>query len=355
MASRQIPSSLRAQSFSQPEISEIAHNYRKRSSPHIEPLRSQPCAHLPTTTTSTTNESNKASTIGIKDLLLPPLESLDPNNNNINDFYIQALPPNPPYVGCSPTICHLVKTTPCCLCCLKLLNQACIHSSMKNQISDYKFRNKMIILAAASVNVSMYNFIVPLRSFSLNQNSLNPILLLLEKDPDESFLEIIKFFPLVFWMKGSIDCLEDLLRAGINDAEYLIIINKETFDVNNGERGLHDTRTIMAVQYIFRMFPKIKICSEIIDSNNMRFVKFKAHDHFSQQISKREKYERMKGSQIAYLFRLPFASGSVFSAAMLDTLLYQSFIKPYLIEIVRLMIGIDQAPGSGYLSSVSGQ
>ncbi len=37
------------------------------------------------------------------------------------------------------------------------------------------------------------------------------------------------------------------------------------------------------------MFPKVKVCSEIVDSNNMRFMKFKAHDQFSLQISKREK------------------------------------------------------------------
>jgi potassium channel subfamily T protein 1 len=100
------------------------------------------------------------------------------------------------------------------------------------------------------------------------------------------------------------------------------------------------------------MFPKVRVCSEIVDSNNMRFMKFKSHDHFSQQISKREKIEKAKGSHIHYLFRLPFAAGSVFSASMLDTLLYQSFLNPYLIKIVRLMIGIDQAPGSGHLNSV---
>ncbi len=37
------------------------------------------------------------------------------------------------------------------------------------------------------------------------------------------------------------------------------------------------------------MFPKIKICSEIVDSNNMRFMQFRANDQFSLQISKREK------------------------------------------------------------------
>ena len=53
------------------------------------------------------------------------------------------------------------------------------------------------------------------------------------------------------------------------------------------------------------------------------------------------------------MFRLPFAAGSVFSASMLDTLLYQAFVKDYLITFVRLLLGIDQAPGSGFLTSVS--
>ncbi len=53
------------------------------------------------------------------------------------------------------------------------------------------------------------------------------------------------------------------------------------------------------------------------------------------------------------MFRLPFAAGSVFSASMLDTLLYQAFVKEYLITFVRLLLGIDQAPGSGFLTSVS--
>lgn len=52
------------------------------------------------------------------------------------------------------------------------------------------------------------------------------------------------------------------------------------------------------------------------------------------------------------MFRLPFAAGCVFSASMLDTLLYQAFVKDYVITFVRLLLGIDQAPGSGFLTSV---
>lgn len=63
--------------------------------------------------------------------------------------------------------------------------------------------------------------------------------------------------------------------------------------------------------------------------------------------------EKERGSHISYMFRLPFAAGSVFSASMLDTLLYQAFVKDYVITFVRLLLGVDQAPGSGFLTSVS--
>ena len=62
--------------------------------------------------------------------------------------------------------------------------------------------------------------------------------------------------------------------------------------------------------------------------------------------------EKERGSHISYMFRLPFAAGSVFSASMLDTLLYQAFVKDYMITFVRLLLGVDQAPGSGFLTSV---
>jgi hypothetical protein len=45
--------------------------------------------------------------------------------------------------------------------------------------------------------------------------------------------------------------LEDLLNAGINHAEYLIIVNKEKSS-SGEELAMEDSNTIMAVQYIFR-------------------------------------------------------------------------------------------------------
>jgi potassium channel subfamily T protein 1 len=55
---------------------------------------------------------------------------------------------------------------------------------------------------------------------------------------------------------------------------------------------------------------------------------------------------------MAYMYRSPFAAGNVFSASMIDALLYQAFGKPYLIELIRLLIGLNQKEGSGNLTSV---
>lgn len=81
-------------------------------------------------------------------------------------------------------------------------------------------------------------------------------------------------------------------------------------------------------------------------------MQFRAHDKYALHLSKMEKKEKERGSHISYMFRLPFAAGCVFSASMLDTLLYQAFVKDYVITFVRLLLGIDQAPGSGFLTSV---
>ncbi|KAM9187042.1 LOW QUALITY PROTEIN: potassium channel subfamily T member 2-like [Mergus octosetaceus] len=62
--------------------------------------------------------------------------------------------------------------------------------------------------------------------------------------------------------------------------------------------------------------------------------------------------ERDKGSNLAFMFRLPFAAGRVFSISMLDTLLYQSFVEDYMISITRLLLGLDTTPGSGFLCSM---
>ncbi|CAB3225304.1 unnamed protein product [Arctia plantaginis] len=261
---------------------------------------------------------------------------------------VKGFPPVSPFIGVSPTLCYLLKEKKP-LCCLQLA-QVCEHCAYRNA-KEYQWQNKTIILAADYASNGIYNFIIPLRAHFRSKTSLNPIILLLERRPNIAFLDAISYFPLVYWMKGSIDCLDELLRAGITLAENVVVVNKELSN-SAEEDSLADCNTIVAVQTMFKFFPSIKSITELSQSSNMRFMQFRAHDKYALHLSKMEKREKERGSHISYMFRLPFAAGSVFSASMLDTLLYQAFVKDYVITFVRLLLGVDQAPGSGFLTSM---
>ncbi|GIY36356.1 potassium channel subfamily T member 1 [Caerostris extrusa] len=95
-------------------------------------------------------------------------------------------------------------------------------------------------------------------------------------------------------------------------ADSVVVVNKES--TNSAEEDfLADCNTIVAVQTMFKMFPSVRIITELSQSSNMRFMQFRANDTYALHLSKMEKSERDRGSHISYMFRLPFAAGSVFS------------------------------------------
>ncbi|CAL1535819.1 unnamed protein product, partial [Lymnaea stagnalis] len=257
-------------------------------------------------------------------------------------------PPSTLNLGTRRTLCHLHKE-PRALCCLEW-GKPCEHCSFKIA-SDHRWDHQLVILSVRQCCPGLYNFIIPLRSNYLSQLSLSPIVLMFEERPTRFFMETIAHFPLVFWMQGNITNLDDLLIAGVNKAMHLVISHIETDP--GGEENLNDAETIVAVQKISRLFPHVNIITEVNEASNMRFMHFKAKDTYMSQIRKLEKRLKEQAvSHLPYMFRLPFAAGKVFSSHMLDRLLYQTFVKGYLISFVRLLLGIDAEKNSGHLSSV---
>ncbi|XP_039369976.1 potassium channel subfamily T member 2-like isoform X1 [Mauremys reevesii] len=262
--------------------------------------------------------------------------------------WVKGYPTNSPYIGSSPTLCHLVQEK-IPFCCLRL-DKSCHHSPYEDARA-YHFQNKLIIVSAERAANGLYNFIVPLRAYYRPRKELNPIVLLLENMPETHFLEAICWFPLVYYMVGSIDNLDDLLRCGVTFAANMVVVDKESSMIAD-EDYMADAKTIVNVQTLFRLFPGLNIITELTHPANMRFMQFKAKDRYALALSKLEKKERENGSNLVFMFRLPFAAGKVFSVSMLDTLLYQSFVKDYMISITRLLLGLDSMPGSGFLCAL---
>uniref|UniRef100_A0A8C1XFQ6 Si:dkey-21e5.1 n=1 Tax=Cyprinus carpio TaxID=7962 RepID=A0A8C1XFQ6_CYPCA len=245
--------------------------------------------------------------------------------------------------------CYILYSSKAPFCCLRL-DKGCRHNSFEDA-KAYGFKNKLIIVSAETAGNGLYNFIVPLRAYYRPRKELNPIVLLLDNPPDNHFLEAICCFPMVYYMAGTIDNLDNLLQCGIIYADNLVVVDKES-TMSAEEDYMADAKTIVNVQTMFRLFPSLSIITELTHPSNMRFMQFRAKDCYSLALSKLEKIERDKGSNLAFMFRLPFAAGRVFSISMLDTLLYQSFVKDYMILIARLLLGLDTTPGSGYLCAM---
>uniref|UniRef100_A0A673KIZ7 Potassium channel, subfamily T, member 1 n=1 Tax=Sinocyclocheilus rhinocerous TaxID=307959 RepID=A0A673KIZ7_9TELE len=93
-----------------------------------------------------------------------------------NEF-VKGYPPNSPYIGSSPTLCHLLHQK-AHFCCLRL-DQSCEHVSFEDA-KAYGFQNKLIIVSAETAGNGLYNFIVPLRAYYRPRRELNPIVLLLD-------------------------------------------------------------------------------------------------------------------------------------------------------------------------------
>ncbi|XP_078074267.1 potassium channel subfamily T member 2 isoform X3 [Mustelus asterias] len=238
--------------------------------------------------------------------------------------YVKGYPPNSPYIGSSPTLCHLLpEKVP--FCCLRL-DKGCQHNYYEDA-KAYGFRNKLIIVSAETAGNGLYNFIVPLRAYYRPKKELNPIVLLLDNP------------------------LDDLLRCGVTFAANMVVVDKES-TMSAEEDYMADAKTIVNVQTLFRLFSSLSIITELTHPANMRFMQFRAKDCYSLALSKLEKKEREKGSNLAFMFRQPFAAGRVFSISMLDTLLYQSFVKDYMISVARLLLGLDTTPGSGFLCAM---
>uniref|UniRef100_A0AAY4C1K2 RCK N-terminal domain-containing protein n=1 Tax=Denticeps clupeoides TaxID=299321 RepID=A0AAY4C1K2_9TELE len=243
---------------------------------------------------------------------------------NSDQKWVKGYPLNSPYIGSSPALCHLLQEK-MPFCCLRL-DKACPHIPFEDARS-YGFKNKLIIVSAESAGNGLYNFIVPLRAYYRPRKELNPIVLLLES------------------------ILDSLLRCGVTFADTMVVVDKESSMIAE-EDYMADAKTIVNVQTLFRLFPALSIITELTHPANMRFMQFRVKDHYSLALSKLEKKEREKGSNLVFMFRLPFAAGKVFSVSMLDTLLYQSFVKDYMISITRLLLGLDSMPGSGFLCAM---
>ncbi|KAI6653632.1 Potassium channel subfamily member 1 isoform X21 [Oopsacas minuta] len=267
---------------------------------------------------------------------------------------IIGVPPVRPYVGSSRVNCHLISPATR-QCCLQLgwkmqCHETANFKSTREQYRPedpcirklYPFPNpNAIIVAADDAGPQLYHFILPLRSQYLPYAQLQPIVLLIPAIPEASFLEAISWLPQVYFIVGSAESVDDLLIAGILKANTVILCVGDGIQEEKDEIHMTDASRLNSVLKMRKVFPNTPFYVELFHRSNMRFL--------SPKIQVSHLHRRNPDD---FLSTPHFKSGHVFSPSMLDTIIYQSAKKDYIIELVRLMLGLEQREGSAYLAKV---
>lgn len=78
-------------------------------------------------------------------------------------------------------------------------------------------------------------------------------------------------------MQGSINNISTILKAGIMDSDTVVVVSPEK-NTHINDDSLTDCSNIVAVQNLYRLFPKVKVVAELTKASNIRFMKFRAKE-----------------------------------------------------------------------------
>ena len=283
-------------------------------------------------------------------------------NDILESFYNQESQPTyisvnkiPTYFGVKETVHHLNKQ-PVSQCCLQSGWKILCHESEFKAVKKIQqpeevvermlfltgFRRPLIV-CANEAGYQLYEFLLPLRAYHIPTEDLIPIVLLLPNIPDSAFLEAITWIPYIKFIVGNQENVDDLLIAGALDAVGIIICLGDGTPELKDEGNMVDASRISTAQKMSQIFLNTKFYVELTERWSMRYLKLESGHSFHTLMPK----------NIRDFIHTPyFMSSQAFAPSMMDTLLYQCTQKGYIVDLVYLLLGLKQTPGSGYIGKV---
>ncbi|KAI6647964.1 Potassium channel subfamily member 1 [Oopsacas minuta] len=257
----------------------------------------------------------------------------------------------PTYFGVKERVRHLNKE-PLSLCCLQSGWKIPCHDSEFTAVKKIQqpddvermlfltgYKNPLIVCASESGS-QLYEFLLPLRAYHIPREELIPIVLLLPSIPDTAFLEAISWIPYIKFIIGNQDSVDDLIIAGALDAVGIIICLGDGTPELKEEGNMVDASRISTAQKMSQIFVSTKFYVELTERWSMRYLKLESGHSFHTLMPK----------NIRDFIHTPyFMSSQAFAPSMMDTLLYQCTQKDYILDLVCLLLGLKQTPGSGYI------
>ncbi|RYH31494.1 hypothetical protein EON65_02550, partial [archaeon] len=187
----------------------------------------------------------------------------------------------------------------------------------------------LIILGKGFKN--LYDIIRPLRAKFLPLKYI--VLIYPHQIPHEVWRQI-SIFEGIFVIQGSSLEESNLKRAGVFRASQVVVLADGSSGSTStpgknlvGTEALVDSDAIFSYQLVKRMNPSLQVVVEIVSENNTRYLEEDPDAH-----------EAYKG----YRYSTQFASGTLFTTSLLDSVVSQTYYNPHIIKVVnKLLAGMD--------------
>lgn len=209
-----------------------------------------------------------------------------------------------------------------------------------NVVDEVPYINNHLIIIGKGLK-NLYDLIRPLRAKHLGP--LRYIVILYPYDiPPDVWLRI-SMFDAVLIVRGS--PLEDtnLRRAGIFRAAQVVVLadgSAEHRSPSSGMDALIDSDAIFAYQHVKRMNPQTHVVLEIVNQSNIGYLE----DENNQSLVNDPRFSPQ------------FASGSLFTTDLLDSIVCQAYYNPDIIKVInKLISGIDQLDRGELLKRASAE
>ncbi|KAJ3120311.1 hypothetical protein HK100_012850 [Physocladia obscura] len=223
----------------------------------------------------------------------------------------------------------------------------------------------------------LFKFVCGMRSSHLEFHYR--ILFLANRKPTPTEFETLSMFPEISYIVGDPRSKKVLLNAGLRGCTKVAVVNMGTY--SSGEFA--GSEAIMISYLIHHMFKR----GELLHHKNV-IIEVTRRPHISylqpspttthrsykkivhnalQKISRsvvgfgsknienrenkrgslRAAFEKNIAGEVPYFYTPVFAAGRVVSASMLDSILFQLYKSPWMLEIILLMCGVDRNLGEG--------
>ncbi|KAJ3414468.1 potassium channel, sub T, member 2 [Chytridiales sp. JEL 0842] len=198
-------------------------------------------------------------------------------------------------------------------------------------------------LLVCTGDYNVFKFLCSMRASHRLSDEYYPIVLLCTVPPTDEEFEYLNRFPDIYFVIGDPRFKRDLLRAGLNGAEKVLIMNLTGRDTDD----FSDSGALMVSHLIYSMYSskgqKKTVILDLSRRTNINYLSPAAKKSKKTIQSQSAISTTLVDEGLDYLSAPVFAAGRVIVASMLDCMLYQLVKNPTVLEVVKQLCGVRTA------------